>query len=91
MKVNISEMKKRLVMAEPVTLPAETARAIIEALEKAEIALNNLLGFAEEGCRFDHNGNCQNHGSFGGDNGCDVANAFETFKEIRSKIDFGND
>lgn len=64
-------------------------QSLKEQADKLEKALENTLAFHEEGCRFDHNGNCQNHGSFGYDNGCDIADAFEavaSYKKFKGEL-----
>lgn len=51
-----------------------------EKLDAAIEHINKLLEGAEDQCRFDHNGNCQDHGWFAYDNSCHVASARDFLK-----------
>lgn len=50
-------------------------------------AVENLLGFFDGECYFDHHGDCQAHGSFGEDHGCDVADARQALEKHKELLD----
>lgn len=58
----------------------DAQKELQEKLDAAIEHINKLLEGAEDQCRFDHNGNCQDHGWFAYDNSCHVASARDFLK-----------
>lgn len=63
------------------TEKADKYDALLSLAREMRSALANNLDSSD--CRFDHNGNCQEHYNFGHDAGCDVADA----KLVMAKAD----
>lgn len=74
---NLGPQHEWLHLAEHQHLMAEKDKRI----ERLREALNNLMGYWDDPCRFDHNQNCQEHYSFNYDGTCSVADARAALQE----------
>lgn len=61
----------------------DEVQALTAQLTRAREALEELLEYHEDDCDFDHDGNCQSHACFGGDNTCAVADARQALEGLK--------